>query len=114
MIGESMCEARHAMHGDPEAMRRFAERLAGISAPGAIAPPPQAQMCEGGSQACSAFTAADLLATLRLAGFLAETGEAIETLRAAAAVAAEDYLDTDQAGAQAVTGAVAAVVVVED
>ncbi|PRX47024.1 hypothetical protein B0I33_106121 [Prauserella shujinwangii] len=114
MIGESMCEARHAMHGDPEAMRRFAERLAGLSAPEAIASPPQAQVCAGGSQACSVFTAADLLATLRLAGFLAETGEAIETLRAAAAVAAEDYLATDQAGARAVTGVVAGVVLVAD
>ncbi len=109
-----MCETRHAMHGDPEAMRQFAEQLAGLSAPEAIAPPPPAQVCEGGSQACAALAAADLLATLRLTDFLAETGEAIETLRTAAAVAAEDYLTTDQAGVRAVTGAVAGVVLVED
>ncbi|MEU6642734.1 hypothetical protein ABZ863_09295 [Saccharomonospora sp. NPDC046836] len=113
MIGEPMCEARHAMHGDPEAMRQFAERLAALSAPETIVPPPPTQVCEGGSQACAAFSAADVLATLTLTDFLTETGEAIATLRAAAVVAAEDYLTTDRAGAQAVTGAVVGVVLVE-
>jgi hypothetical protein len=46
--------------------------------------------------------------------FLAETGEAIAALKSAAAVAAEDYLATDQAGAHAVAGTVFGVVVVED
>lgn len=105
-----MCEARHEMHGDPEAMRQFADRLAGLGAPEATAPPPPPQVCEGGSQACAVFAAADELATLTLRDFLAETGDAIATLRAAAAVAAEDYQATDRAGARAVAGAVVGVV----
>ncbi|QUH03943.1 hypothetical protein HUO13_26790 [Saccharopolyspora erythraea] len=109
-----MCESRHEMHGDPESMRRFAEQLIEPCAPEVVAESPGAPACQGGMQGCATFTAADTASTLTLARFLAETGEAIAALKAAAAEAAEDYLATDQAGAHAVAGTVLGVVIVED
>lgn len=109
-----MCEARQEMHGDPDAMRRFAERLRGLDAAEVVAEPPGAPACQGGMEACALFAAADVVSTVTLARFLAETSDAVAELKAAAAGAAEDYLATDLAGAQAVAGAVLGVVIVED
>ncbi|MFF5987015.1 hypothetical protein [Prauserella flavalba] len=98
-----MCETRRELHGDPEAMRRFAERL---HAPEVDVEPAGVPACQGGTPACAAFTTADALSTVALADFLRDTAEAIATLKAAAATAAEDYEATDLAGAQAVLGVV--------
>ncbi|MGC7097357.1 hypothetical protein ACPZ19_22000 [Amycolatopsis lurida] len=99
-----MGEARNEMHGDPEAMRGFAERIAWPDAVADVAVPPAATPCPAGMYACAGFTAADLAATLSLGQFLAETRDDIATLKAAAAVAAADYEATDEAGARAVLG----------
>ncbi|MFC4003781.1 hypothetical protein ACFS2C_10420 [Prauserella oleivorans] len=104
-----MCDTHHDLHGDPEAMRRFAERTAALSLPGVTSGP---SVCAGGLPGCATFTAADLASTTTLASVLAETGEALATLRQAALVAAEDYLATDRAGTQAI-GVATAVVIVE-
>ncbi|UJW32031.1 hypothetical protein L3Q67_43925 [Saccharothrix sp. AJ9571] len=101
-----MNETRQEMHGDPEAMREFAERIAWPDAVADVAVPPAATPCPAGMSACAGFTAADLAATLSLGHFLAETRDDIATLKAAAAVAAADYEASDQAGARAVLGAV--------
>ncbi|AXB43226.1 hypothetical protein [Amycolatopsis albispora] len=98
--------ARHEMHGDPEAMRAFAERVAWPDAVADVAVPPAATPCPAGMSACAGFTAADLAATLSLGQFLAETRDDLATLKAAAAVAADDYEASDQAGARAVLGVV--------
>jgi hypothetical protein len=95
---------RKEMQGDPEAMRRFAERLVGISE--TVVEPPGKPSCEGGMQACGTFAAADAVATLALTRFLSETGESLAALKEAAAVAAEDYQATDLAGALAVASGV--------
>ncbi|GAB3586210.1 hypothetical protein GCM10027445_64700 [Amycolatopsis endophytica] len=99
-----MC--RREMHGDPEAMRSFAARLAGLDTE---VDPPEPTPCLEGMEACGTFAAADAVATLALAQFLAETGEAVAALRSAANEAAEDYEATDRAGALTI-----AVVAVED
>ncbi|WP_431923809.1 hypothetical protein [Amycolatopsis tucumanensis] len=90
-----MCET---LDGDPEAMREFASR---IEPPAAVAEPPGPEPCAGGMQACGTFAAADAVATLALADFLAETRDAITALREAAAAAAADYQAGDDAGARA-------------
>ncbi|PXY25876.1 hypothetical protein BAY59_20115 [Prauserella coralliicola] len=105
-----MCEARQEMHGDPDAMRRFAERL---HAPGVDVEVVGVPACQGGTQACAAFTTADALSTVALADFLRDTTQAIATLKAAAFTAADDYEATDRAGAQAVTGTVLGIVLRE-
>ncbi|WP_158894691.1 hypothetical protein [Amycolatopsis anabasis] len=100
-----MNEARQEMHGDPEMMRRFAERV-NIPSTEAVTLPPDMAPCEGGMPGCASFTTADVAATVTLAQFLAETRDDIATLKAAATVATVDYLVTDQAGARAAFGAV--------
>lgn len=109
-----MCDARQEMHGDPEAMRRFAVRASGLSTRDLRVEAPGPPSCGGATEACATFAAADLASTSTLARFLDDTGEAIESLQAAAAAAADDYVATDQAGARAVAGAVVGIVVVED
>ncbi len=109
-----MCPARDEMHGDPEAMRRFAERLAEPVTADVVADPPDPTTCHGVLPGCGTFAAADAVSTLALTAFLAETADAVATLRDAATVAAEDYLATDRVGAHAVAGAVLGVVIAEE
>lgn len=93
-----MCEPRLELHGDPEAMRAFAERLPDLGARDAIVAPDPVP-CQGGMQTCGTFAAADAVSSMALAAFITEAEETITTLKTVAASSAEEYRATDDAGA---------------
>ncbi|SFB35860.1 hypothetical protein SAMN05216266_10916 [Amycolatopsis marina] len=92
-----MCGPRRELDGDPEAMRRFASQVLAIRLPEASADAGD-HPCPGGMRGCANFVAVESVATTALARFLAETDEALDALKAAAALSAMDYLETDRSG----------------